>query len=961
MEYLLGIDLGTTNCTVTAIDENGKTVVIRNRDGDFVTPSAVYFAEKKNTFIVGKRAKELAPEDTEGRLVTLVKREMGLEKSKVRFNRITQKCRPYSFWNKAFSPEEISSKILKQLKEDAETQLGERISKAVITCPDYFKQAQRDATKKAGEMAGLDVLEIITEPAAAALAYSRVSKKIAANGKERVFVFDLGGETFNATVIDLQKDEDGISITTKCTDGDVRLGGADWDNICRGNVIEMFNKKFGVEFQYEKGPEKERAKGLLTLDAEKLKKELSKPDVESAKIRMEYRGHTIEETYTRERYANVTRELWDKCRSKCVNLLKDASMTWGDIDTILMAGSMSNCLFLQDALRELSGKDILFGVIDPKTCVSQGAAIHAYNEYCDKKEIEADAQTPKESPETDYLLGIDLGTTNCSVTAIDGNGKATVIKNRDGEYITPSAVYFNTKKNSYTVGKRAIEQSAIDPANLVTLVKREMGKNRENVRFDKLYRKYRPYVFWGRTFSPEEISSKILAQLKRDAEKELGQEVRKAVITCPGYFGQNEKEATRLAGELAGLDVMEVITEPVAAALSYSTVSDKDNERIFVFDLGGGTFDVTIVKVETSPAGKKVEIECLDGNSRLGGADWDQLMVSHVVDAFKRRFQIDLYYEHTDAAARALGSLRLEVEKAKKTLSGPGCESVELSLSYDGKDFSERISRADFTKITRQPTDRCMDYCKHLLQAHGLSWNDIDTILMVGSMSNCFSIQEALRDLCGHEVSFGIVNPKTCVSEGAAIKAYYNQCEKEGRRAVVQTLAEKPDYDKAEGDAGRLAQIAEAEKDGKRIATSIDSARSALPASISLKGHKAGKDFAKKLLMKDESYPVEKSMDVPLGSDGMAEVSIVVMEGESDAPADCLELGKAVLPLEGQHLSKDKVKVTFSIDLNGIIQVSGVDLKTGKSVSAEIRRNNAISEQEKQEIMEQAEEDDFTF
>ena len=438
MEYLLGIDLGTTNCTVTAIDENGKTVVIRNRDGDFVTPSAVYFTEKKNSFIVGKRAKELAPEDTEGRLVTLVKREMGSEKTKVRYSKMKQTYKPYIYWNKTFSPEEISAKILKQLKEDAEAQLGEKISKAVITCPAYFKQLQRDATKKAGQIAGLDVLEIITEPTAAALTYSTVSRKVEENGSERVFVFDLGGGTFDVTIIDLQKDDDGISITTKCTDGDARLGGADWDNLCRGNVIEMFNKKFGVEFQYEKGDEKERTKGQLTLDVEKLKKELSGPDVESAKIRMEFKGHAIEETYTRERYANVTNEMWEKCRIKCVNLLKDASMIWDDIDTILMVGSMSNCLFIQDALRELSGKEVLFGVIDPKTCVSQGAAIHAHKKYCDKKGIEAVVQTPEESPRYDEADGDTEATKE--ITKLEEEGKRVSTKILKATSVLPASI-----------------------------------------------------------------------------------------------------------------------------------------------------------------------------------------------------------------------------------------------------------------------------------------------------------------------------------------------------------------------------------------------------------------------------------------------------------------------------------------------------------------------------------------
>lgn len=395
MEYLLGIDLGTTNCTVTAVDENGKTTVVKNRDGEYVTPSAVFFCEEKNKFIVGKKAKEMAPEDVNGQLVTLVKRQMGSEKTKVRRNPVTGKYKPYEYWDKLFSPEEISSKILKQLKEDAESQLKTTVKQVVITCPAYFKQDQKEATRMAGELAGFDVLEVITEPTAAALSYSTVSEKIKKDGKERVFVFDLGGGTFDVTIIDLLKDKNGISNTTKCTDGDARLGGADWDSICRGDIIKKFIEKHNVNVTKERGPDREKTMGQLTLDVEKLKKELSNPNITEASIKMEYKGRSIETSYTREKYANVTSEFTDRCKVKCINLLKEAAMSWEDIDTILMVGSMSNCLFIQDALRKLSGKEVLFGNIDPKTCVSQGAAIHAYKKYCDKKGMDSIVDVPK--------------------------------------------------------------------------------------------------------------------------------------------------------------------------------------------------------------------------------------------------------------------------------------------------------------------------------------------------------------------------------------------------------------------------------------------------------------------------------------------------------------------------------------------------------------------------------------
>ncbi len=208
----------------------------------------------------------------------------------------------------------------------------------------------------------------------------------------------------------------------------------------------------------------------------------------------------------------------------------------------------------------------------------------------------------------EYLLGIDLGTTNCTVTAVDEYGNLKVIPNSEGGKITPSAVYFEEEENHYLVGQKAKEKAAHDPEHrLVTLVKREMGKPKDEIRYSRLKRKANPYVFWGREFSPAEVSSKILAQLKKDAERELGQPVKKAIITCPAYFGQNEKEATRKAGEYANLDVISILPEPTAAALAYGNgvLSDSPMERIFVFDLGGGTFDVTILEIRNGD--KKTE------------------------------------------------------------------------------------------------------------------------------------------------------------------------------------------------------------------------------------------------------------------------------------------------------------------------------------------------------------------
>ncbi len=557
------------------------------------------------------------------------------------------------------------------------------------------------------------------------------------------------------------------------------------------------------------------------------------------------------------------------------------------------------------------------------------------------------------------LLGIDLGTTNCSVTAIDENGNTTVVKNRDNEYITPSAVYFTPIPNNYIIGKRAKEKASTDPNNLVTLVKREMGKTKEEVRFSKMDRKYNPYIFWGRTFSPEEISSKILNQLKQDAQAVLNCEIRQAVITCPAYFGQNEKEATRLAGELAGLDILEVIPEPTAACLNYGTLSNRENERIFVFDLGGGTFDITIVDVSTGAAGKRIDVKCCGGDSKLGGADWDYYMLDYMLDRFNRKYHIDLAFEEGPEKDTTYGKLTLDVEKAKKELSKPDITETTISMEYGGARLDEVITREKYAEITEQLTEQCRSYCQNLLSENGMTWYDIDTILMVGSMSNCIFIQDALRRWSGKDVQFGIINPKTCVSEGASIRAYSKICAKEGRQTVVKTHAETFKYDSEAAD--EIAKIEALTGTSQRVSTVIESATSVLPASICLKLLHKGESFAYKMLKQNQPYPCSYVRDFPLSRDNMSEVILTVLEGEKEDPNYCMELGNAVLPLEGSHLKGDKVKVSFDVDENGIIQVSGLDLKTNRSVKAEIRRKNTLSDEEIARAKADLDNDEFEF
>lgn len=562
-----------------------------------------------------------------------------------------------------------------------------------------------------------------------------------------------------------------------------------------------------------------------------------------------------------------------------------------------------------------------------------------------------------------YVLGIDLGTTNCSVTAVDENGKTIVIKNRDGEYITPSAVYFNETENSFVIGKRAKAKAAEDSKErLVTIVKREMGKSKDQVRERKLTRKCNPYDFWGKRFSPEEISSFILGQLKEDAEKELGCEVKQAIITCPAYFGQREKEATRLAGELAGFDVLEVIPEPTAAAISYGTITDRDNERIFVFDLGGGTFDVTILVVSNGVNGKQINTVGTGGSRKLGGVDWDELVMDHMCEGFANKYGPDLARQvpgHEGERNVAIGKLSLDVEKAKKELSKPNAGEVKIALSFQGMSYEESFTKEKFANITFMKTQECMDYCTRLLKDSSLNWSDIDTVLMVGSMSNCLFIQEELKKLSGKEVKFGEVNPKTCVSEGAAIWAYTKICEQKGVAPVVQALVEKPRYDAVDDDKGEAEKVVQIEKQDARKEVKIQSVTNVLSSPIKLSLLRNGQPFAFEMLKKNQTYPCSFHQAFPLHSDGQTSVELVVLENESDNPANCDRLGSAFLTLRGQHFRGDKVDVKFEVDANGIIQVSGVDLRTGEATTAVIRRENSMSEAEVEQAKQSAEE--FVF
>lgn len=552
------------------------------------------------------------------------------------------------------------------------------------------------------------------------------------------------------------------------------------------------------------------------------------------------------------------------------------------------------------------------------------------------------------------IVGIDLGTTNCSITAIDEDGKTRLIKNRHGEYITPSAVYFGKKKNDLLVGKEAKKMSHTDPENLVLFVKREMGKKKEKVRGENEgSAPYHPYVFWNKIWSPEKISAIILKQLKDDAEKELGHDVKKAVITCPAYFGDAEKNATKIAGEIAGFEVLEVIPEPTAASLSYAALSDK-RETVLVFDLGGGTFDVTILKIDNSDNGRTVNMLATDGNHKLGGKDWDDNIINHVEDKFNRKYNIQLTYEPKTQTAVTYGNLRIEVEKAKVALFKEGVEQVSVAIEYGGKKHLETISRSLYAQKTEQLTNQCKTYCEMVLTNVGMSWKDIDTVLMIGNMSNCTTIQDALKEWSGKEINFGLINPKTCVSEGAAIKGYILEG---GRNTFVlkDQNTHAADFEQSDEQKIETAKRLEA---GERTGQKFDSEiKSVLSASVGILAKKKdGTPFVHKLLNKNAAYPAEKKQVFKVFADKMETQSINVYEGETDRSDECTLLGSAELHLDGKLNRGDPIEITLSKDRNGILQVEAVNQKSGIHIKSEIKRENTLSAADIQQAAEEIEE-----
>ena len=487
------------------------------------------------------------------------------------------------------------------------------------------------------------------------------------------------------------------------------------------------------------------------------------------------------------------------------------------------------------------------------------------------------------------IIGIDLGTTNSCVAVKEGDN-VTVIPNPEGARTTPSIVAF-TKDNERLVGQLAKRQAIVNPDRTVISIKREMGSDFK-VKID------------DQQYSPQQISSMILQKLKRDAEEYLGSAVTKAVITCPAFFTDAQRQATKDAGTIAGLEVLRVINEPTAACLAYG--ADKEGEhKIMVFDLGGGTFDVSILDVGDGV----FEVLSTSGDNRLGGDDWDAAVVNWLAEEFKKTDGVDLRKDKM-AAQR----LREAAEKAKVELSSMSETSISLpfiTADQNGpKHLETTLTRAKFEELTRDLLDRTVKPVRTALNDAGLQTGEIDKILLVGGSTRMPMVQRKVKELLGKEPTKGI-NPDECVAVGAAIQGAILSGEHKGIVLVDVT-----------------------------------------PLSLGLET--LGGVFTK-IIEKNSAIPVSKSQVFTTAADNQPQVEIHVLQGERAMAGDNVSLGRFFLDgIAPARRGIPQIEVTFDIDANGIVNVTAKDKATGKVQNITIQ-SSRLSDEEIEKMRRDAE------
>ena len=491
------------------------------------------------------------------------------------------------------------------------------------------------------------------------------------------------------------------------------------------------------------------------------------------------------------------------------------------------------------------------------------------------------------------IIGIDLGTTNSCVAVMEG-GKPTVIANTEGARTTPSVVAF-TKNGERLVGEPAKRQAVTNADNTISSIKRDMGTDRGR-------------TIEGKKYSPQQISAMILQKLKADAESYLGEKVTEAVITVPAYFNDAQRQATKDAGKIAGLDVKRIINEPTAAALAYGLDNEKE-QKIMVYDLGGGTFDVSIIEIGDGV----IEVLSSNGDTHLGGDDFDQKIIDWMVAEFKNANGVDL---STDKMA--MQRLKEAAEKAKKELSSATTTNINLpfiSMNANGPlHFDMNLSRAKFDELTHDLVERTAIPVQNALKDAGITAADLGKVLLVGGSTRIPAVQEKVKQLTGHEPNKSL-NPDECVALGASVQG--------GKLA---------------GDAGA----------GDILLLDVT------PLSLSIETMGG---VATRLIERNTTIPTKKSQIFSTAADNQSAVDINVVQGERQFARDNKSLGQFRLDgIAPAPRGIPQIEVTFDIDANGIVNVSAKDLGTGKEQHITITAGSNMSDDEIDKAVKEAAE-----
>ncbi len=491
------------------------------------------------------------------------------------------------------------------------------------------------------------------------------------------------------------------------------------------------------------------------------------------------------------------------------------------------------------------------------------------------------------------IIGIDLGTTNSCVAVMEG-GKPTVIANAEGERTTPSIVAF-TKTGDRLVGEPAKRQAVTNADRTIRSIKREMGTD------------YKVDIE-GKKYSPQEISAMILQKLKGDAENYLGEKVTEAVITVPAYFNDAQRQATKDAGKIAGLDVKRIINEPTAAALAYGLDNEKE-QKIMVYDLGGGTFDVSIIEIGDGV----IEVLSTAGNNRLGGDDFDQKVTDYILAEFKKQEGVDLSNDKM-----ALQRIREAAEKAKKELSSATTTNINLpfiTATADGpKHLDMNLTKAKFDELTHDLVEKTAEPVQRALSDAGLQASELSKVLLVGGSTRIPAVQDKVRQLTGHEPSKSL-NPDECVALGASVQG--------GKLA---------------GDAGA----------GDILLLDVT------PLSLSIETMGG---IATRLIERNTTIPTKKSQIFSTAADNQTAVDINVVQGERQFAKDNKSLGQFRLDgIPPARRGVPQIEVTFDIDANGIVNVSAKDLGTGKEQHITITAGSNMSDSDIDKAVKEAAE-----